>query len=1082
MKMKLPRPFSGTPRLTALSALLSACAAGSLSAQTIPNPGFEADSFTVFPGYVSGNGPITGWTGGPDANYGLNPGGGSPFANNGTIPQGTNVALIQSQASGTPTRLATTISGLTANSRYRLTFRANARGGQSPVLNVTVGAIKLLRTILWNVGGTAEYRTIDLIFTATAASMPLVLENDAPGDTTVVVDDFSVTAAPLETWGFAEWLDDSTADVDSQYAYTHLYNFNSTANPVINDLTFQGIGGVNPAIAGKFTYTGVPNGFANDGNNIGDGGRPLANDFIYGGDPATLALEGLKPSTAYVLNLYSVGFDDPPADETAPPNNRWVDFRSGNDGLSLDQDAFGNNNGIRVFLKYTSDAAGKISVTTRGLGNGTFHSYGFSNHEAVASNFAPSFTTQPAGAKLIVGDDTLTLSATAQGNPPPAVQWFRNGTALPGETTNELLITASGAAEAGAYTLKATNSQGTATSNVAFVEVYEPKAGPLFSTGVDATGSALNPTDGNGNPTPDGHYTLTANPDGNANIAPVVETLIPSPPWIPNTSYSVWVGPRDNTASSAVGLYTYRTTVNVTDAATFNAHALYAVDNLTNSILVNGQPTTGIPLSQGFDRYSVLSLNKGTAPSLKTGANTVDFIVDNILAIGYTGLRLSSVSVPAGLPPVILDQPAGGVKVSGNPASISVRVYGSDNLTYQWTRNGTAIPGAVSSTYNINAFSAADLGTYKVTATNSVGSAVSGEAILSSTDVPVSITAQPVGGILAPGNNITLSVSAAGSTPITWQWAKNGADLPGATASTLTLSSVSPANDGKYTVKATNLLGSLVSSPAAIYVRTPVPAGFNSGVDNSGVVLDDASEDPHYTLIFNPDGANDVPALVHSSTVFPIVAGPWLANSATSKWIAPQIDTAASVGETVDAGAGPGIYVYRTTIDLTGFDASSAVITGSWTSDNNGQEILVNGNPTGITNGGDFGALSPFLIDGSMAQFTSGVNTIDFQVLNLGGAVGPTALRVDGLRVYGIGAPASNLPPISIALSPAGKPVISFTGTPGVSYPVQRSTTLTPSASWSVIGEAVAPANGQVSFEDPNPPVGRAFYRVVFPQ
>ena len=65
MKMQFPRVFPRTPRFTTLSALLSACAAGSLSAQTIPNPGFETDSFTVFPGYVSGNGPITGWTGGP---------------------------------------------------------------------------------------------------------------------------------------------------------------------------------------------------------------------------------------------------------------------------------------------------------------------------------------------------------------------------------------------------------------------------------------------------------------------------------------------------------------------------------------------------------------------------------------------------------------------------------------------------------------------------------------------------------------------------------------------------------------------------------------------------------------------------------------------------------------------------------------------------------------------------------------------------------------------------------------------------------------------------------------------------------
>ena len=58
------------------------------SAQTIPNAGFEADVFTVFPGYVSSNSPITGWLGNFPSSHGLNPSSGSPFADNGIIPQG----------------------------------------------------------------------------------------------------------------------------------------------------------------------------------------------------------------------------------------------------------------------------------------------------------------------------------------------------------------------------------------------------------------------------------------------------------------------------------------------------------------------------------------------------------------------------------------------------------------------------------------------------------------------------------------------------------------------------------------------------------------------------------------------------------------------------------------------------------------------------------------------------------------------------------------------------------------------------------------------------------------------------------
>jgi len=82
----------------ACAALLAGALA--LGAQTIPNPSFEADTFTAFPGYISGagNGPITGWTANNNDRVGLNPAGGTPFSDNGTIPDGNNVAFIQSDA------------------------------------------------------------------------------------------------------------------------------------------------------------------------------------------------------------------------------------------------------------------------------------------------------------------------------------------------------------------------------------------------------------------------------------------------------------------------------------------------------------------------------------------------------------------------------------------------------------------------------------------------------------------------------------------------------------------------------------------------------------------------------------------------------------------------------------------------------------------------------------------------------------------------------------------------------------------------------------------------------------------------
>lgn len=107
----------------------------SASAQAIPNASFEANSFTNFPGYVSTNGSIAGWTASPANRDGLNPTTNSPIANNGAIPNGTNVAFTQSR--GDLSTLSNTTTGLTVGNRHRVIFRANRRSGVGLTTNST---------------------------------------------------------------------------------------------------------------------------------------------------------------------------------------------------------------------------------------------------------------------------------------------------------------------------------------------------------------------------------------------------------------------------------------------------------------------------------------------------------------------------------------------------------------------------------------------------------------------------------------------------------------------------------------------------------------------------------------------------------------------------------------------------------------------------------------------------------------------------------------------------------------------------------------------------------------------------------
>jgi len=171
----------------ALSGLVLIHTAGAAS---LVNPSFEADTFSTFPGYVSGNGPITGWN--ALGGHGINPGVGfAPFSDNGTIPDGTKVAFMQQDGPMTQT-----ITGLSVGASYEVRYFENARSGGTPYASVTVGGNTVVAAHAVNpVGGTNAYiEVISDPFVATSASMELafVKSNPLGGDTTLLIDNVSV--------------------------------------------------------------------------------------------------------------------------------------------------------------------------------------------------------------------------------------------------------------------------------------------------------------------------------------------------------------------------------------------------------------------------------------------------------------------------------------------------------------------------------------------------------------------------------------------------------------------------------------------------------------------------------------------------------------------------------------------------------------------------------------------------------------------------------------------------------------------------------------------------------------------------
>jgi len=82
----------------------------------------------------------------------------------------------------------------------------------------------------------------------------------------------------------------------------------------------------------------------------------------------------------------------------------------------------------------------------------------------------------------------------------------------------------------------------------------------------------------------------------------------------------------------------------------------------------------------------------------------------------------------------------------------------------------------------------------------------------------IAIAPQPA--TTGAGANVTLSVVARGSSPFTYQWRKDGADIAGATSAALTLAAATAADAGQYVVTVTNAAGTVASDAVALTVES----------------------------------------------------------------------------------------------------------------------------------------------------------------------------------------------------------------------------------------------------------------------
>ena len=180
----------------------------------------------------------------------------------------------------------------------------------------------------------------------------------------------------------------------------------------------------------------------------------------------------------------------------------------------------------------------------------------------------------------------------------------------------------------------------------------------------------------------------------------------------------------------------------------------------------------------------------------------------------------ASKMVIGGIGPGITSQPASQTVLAGANVTFTIGASGATPLSYQWRFNGGNLSGATLSSYTKNSVQLTNAGSFSVVVTNLYGSTNSANAVLTVHAAPA-ITVQPANTITGLGLSANLSVTATGTTPLSYQWRHNSTNLTGATTSSLTFASAQTTNAGTYSVVVTNLYGTATSFSVLLTVLVP---------------------------------------------------------------------------------------------------------------------------------------------------------------------------------------------------------------------------------------------------------------------
>ncbi len=436
------------------------------------------------------------------------------------------------------------------------------------------------------------------------------------------------------------------------------------------------------------------------------------------------------------------------------------------------------------------------------------------------------------------------LSCSYSSCSPMACQWRSNGVALAGATNSSLNLT--NLEKTGGYDLILSNSAGAVTSQVAFILVTnlapQITCQPQSQSIIEGQNLYL-AVWAYGAPRPSYHW---------------LRNGLPLPGSYPEMEYSSSfvstnaAGDYQVVVSNAVGVVTSAvatvavaltapviTTQPQSQTVDCGRSVTFSVDVVGSQFFfyqwrLNGQNTFG-SFSNTFSLYSVDPADAG------------DYTVVITNAVGAVTSAVARLDVRM-IAPVIQAQPQSQNLYVGDSASLSISMVGAPVPTCDWYQNGrlalhdyaSTYPGPypiLTSTFRFTSVTNANAGNYVVVVSNSVGAVTSAVAVITVQWRLPSVNSGPASQTVYAGSSAAFSVSAIGSPPLSFQWQRDGLDIPGATKSYLNLSGVSSNDAGSYRMVVTNPAGTAVSTNAILTVLYGAPT-FTAQPQSQSITVD----------------------------------------------------------------------------------------------------------------------------------------------------------------------------------------------------------------------------------------------------